>query len=394
MQTTFILSHMYRSNLIVSILALTFFILSFSAKAENLALKNPYIVIDASSGDILEGQNINDRWYPASLTKLMTAYVTFKAIKAGDIEAGSPVVISNAARKQPPSKMGYKKGVQLRIDTALKIIIIKSANDVSHALAEAVAGNLKNFVARMNSEARRLGMTNTQFANSSGLHSANQYSSARDMALLSAQILKEFPQYAYMFEAAAIKTPVKTHYSYNLLLERFKGANGMKTGFVCASGYNLVGSAKRNGRSLITVVMGTSSQTERAVSAAHLLNTGFQNASSNIGNIYNSVTRGGNPKNMRPILCTEKARSSRYDPGAGQAKIKSSHLHPRQVSSKILNITTGGIDGPVSAASFVSIRQIPIPTKRPQKILNVGKVVLKTIGNAATGQIPLPTKRP
>jgi len=206
---------MYRSNLIVSILALVFFILPLGAKAEKLTLKNPYIVIDARSGDILAGQQINDRWYPASLTKLMTAYVTFRAIKAGNIEAGSPVVISNAARKQPPSRMGYKKGIRLRIDTALKIIIIKSANDVSHALGEAVAGNLNNFVARMNEEAKRLGMINTRFANSNGLHSANQYSSARDMALLSAQILKEFPQYAYMFEAAAIKTPVKTHYSYN-----------------------------------------------------------------------------------------------------------------------------------------------------------------------------------
>lgn len=394
MQTTFIISHMYRSNLIVSILAVVFFILPITAKAEKLNLKNPYIVIDVSSGDVLAGQNINDRWYPASLTKLMTAYVTFRAIKSGDIEAGSPVVISNAARRQPPSKMGYKKGVRLRIDTALKIIIIKSANDVSHALGEAVAGNLKNFVARMNLEAKRLGMTNTQFTNSNGLHNANQYSSARDMALLSAQILKEFPQYTYMFEAAAIKTPVKTHYSYNLLLERFKGANGMKTGFVCASGYNLVGSATRNGHNLVAVVMGTSSQTERAVSAAHLLNTGFQNTSSNIGNIYNSVTRGDNPKNMRPILCTEKARNSRYDPGAGQAKISSSHLHPRQVSSKILNISTGGIDGPVSAASFINIGRIPVPQKHPQKAINVGNIILETIGNAATGKIPLPTKRP
>lgn len=387
-------SLMYRANLIVSILALVFFVLPFSAKAEKLALQNPYIVIDAGSGDILAGQNINDRWYPASLTKLMTAYVTFRAIKAGKIEAGSPVVISDAARKQPPSKMGYAQGVRLRIDTALKIIIIKSANDVSHALGEAVAGNLKNFVAQMNSEAKRLGMINTQFTNSNGLHSANQVSSARDMALLSAQILKEFPQYAYMFEAAAIKTPAKTHYSYNLLLERFKGANGMKTGFVCASGYNLVGSATRNGRSLIAVVMGTSSQKERAVSAAHLLETAFQNSTAQNGNIYSTPTNGKQPKNMRPILCTEQARTTRYDPGAGDAVISSVHLHPRQLSSNILNITTGGIDGPSSSASSINIGNIPIPTKRPQSALNVGNIVLETIGNPATGNIPRPTKRP
>lgn len=197
-----------------------------------------------------------------------------------------------------------------------------------------------------------------------------------------------------MFEAAAIKTPGKTHYSYNLLLERFKGANGMKTGFVCASGYNLVGSATRNGRSLIAVVMGTASQTERAVSAAQLLEAGFQNTGSRIGNIYSAASQGNKPKNMRPVLCTEQARSSRYDPGAGQAKINSPHLHPRIISSKILNITTGGIDGPASAASFANIREIPIPTKRPKNLLNVGPIVLETIGSAATGNIPLPTKRP
>jgi len=386
---------MYRSQIIVSILTILFFSIASQAAAEKLTTKNPYIVIDAKTGNILASQNANDRWYPASLTKLMTAYVTFRAIKSGEIEAGSPVTISNAARKQPPSKMGYKKGVQLRIDTALKIIIIKSANDVSHALGEAVAGNLKNFVARMNKEAIRLGMSNTQFANSNGLHSTNQYSSAHDMALLSAQILKEFPQYAYMFEAAAIKTPAKTHYSYNLLLERFEGANGMKTGFVCASGYNLSGSATRNGRTLIAVVMGTSSQTERAVSAAHLLEKAFQNKHDNQGNIYTSNTpRGANPKNMRPILCTEAARNARYDPGAGQAKIKSAFLYPRRISNKILNVTTGGIDAAPSTASFANIGKIPVPTKRPNDQLNVGNIVLKTIGSATTGKIPLPTKRP
>ncbi len=386
---------MYRSKLILSMLVVVLFALPTLAKAETLAIKTPYIVIDIKTGEILAQQKANDRWYPASLTKLMTAYVTFKAIQRNEIEAGSPVVISAAAQKQPPSKMGYKKGVKLRIDTALKIIIIKSANDVSHALGEAVAGNLKAFVVRMNQEAKRLGMSNTQFTNSNGLHNANQYSSARDMALLSAQILKEFPQYAYMYEAAAIKTPSKTHYSYNLLLERFKGANGMKTGFVCASGYNLVGSATRNERSLVAVLMGTSSQTQRAVSAAHLLDAGFKTHPSNQATIYNTnPIKGAKPKNMRPILCTQEARNSRYDPGAGKAKIKSTHLYARRISSKILSITTGGITATASAASYINIGKIPVPTKRPKTQLNVGNIVFKTIGSAATGEIPLPTKRP
>lgn len=396
----FIINTMYRSRLIVSMLVMLILMLPLQANAESLITKRPYIVVDAQSGEILASQKANDRWHPASLTKLMTAYVTFRAIKTGEIQQGSPVTISAASTKQPPSRMGYKRGIKLRIDTALEIIIIKSANDVSHALGEAVAGNLKAFVSRMNREAQRLGMVNTRFTNSNGLHNKNQYSSARDMALLSAQILKEFPQYAYMFASVGIKTPVKTHYTYNLLLERFRGANGMKTGFVCASGYNMVGSAKRNNRTLIAVVLGTSSQTNRALSAAHLLETGFNGAysSSSNGNIYNKVSRGANPVNMRPILCTKKVRSTRYDPGAGQAKIKSAHLNARSISNKIINIQTGGVNAPASTAASKSALtingEIPIPTKRPNTGLPVGQIILETIGSPSTGKLALPKPRP
>lgn len=382
----------------VSRVVLSMFILGLftqMATAQNISTKNPYILIDVASGDILAEQKSNDRWYPASLTKLMTAYVTFRAIKAGEIEEGSPVVISAAARRQPPSRMGYKEGVRLRIDAALKIIIIKSANDVSLALGEAVAGSLSAFVERMNAEARRLGMVNTRFRNSNGLHNEAQYSSARDMALLSAQILREFPQYAYMFEAAAIKTPSATHFSYNLLLERFTGANGMKTGFVCASGYNMSASATRNGRTLVAVVLGTDSQTDRAVTAAQLLEKGFK-SNSGLGNIFtNPAIKGANPVNMRPVLCTEQARATQYNPGAGQARINSPFLNPRSPSSKILDVRTGGITAQLAKASGLEIAsRIPVPTPRPDKILDVGHVILKPLHTPSSGNLAIPTQRP
>jgi len=390
---------MYRSNLIFSILTLLIFIQPHMLAAQTDLSGSPYILVDADSGAILTEQDADHRWYPASLTKLMTAYVTFRAIAANEIEEGSPVVISSSARKQPPSRMGYKQGVKLRIDNALKIIIVKSANDVSHALAEAVAGNVDNFVSRMNAEAARLGMVNTKFANPHGLHSTRQYSSARDMALLSAQLLREFPQYAYMFEAVAIETPVRKHYSYNLLLERFSGANGMKTGFVCASGYNMSGSAKRNGKTLIAVVMGTSSQTERAIVTARLLQAGFDNNENSVGNIFSGQASIGNPpKNMRPVLCTEEARNNRYDPGAGQAVIKSEYLGARQTSSNILPVKSGGITGAPSAAALAKLLTVegpvPVPSRRPDYDLEVGEIILETIGAASTGNIALPTPRP
>lgn len=382
----------------VSRVVLSMFILGLftqMAIAQDISTKNPYILIDVASGNILAEQKSNDRWYPASLTKLMTAYVTFRAIKAGEIEEGSPVVISAAARRQPPSRMGYKEGVRLRIDAALKIIIIKSANDVSLALGEAVAGSLSAFVERMNVEAKRLGMVNTRFRNSNGLHNEAQYSSARDMALLSAQILREFPQYAYMFEAAAIKTPSTTHFSYNLLLERFTGANGMKTGFVCASGYNMSASATRNGRTLVAVVLGTDSQTDRAVTAAQLLEKGFK-SNSGLGNIFtNPAIKGANPVNMRPVLCTEQARATQYNPGAGQARINSPFLNPRSPSSKILDVRTGGITAQPAKASGLEIAsRIPVPTPRPDKILDVGHVILKPLHTPSSGNLAIPTQRP
>ena len=355
-------------------------------------------MVDVSNKEILSESKMNDRWYPASLTKLMTAYVTFRSIQNGELEEGSPVTISLESTRQPPSKMGYKIGVQLRVDTALKIIIIKSANDVSHALAEAVSGSLDAFVEEMNSEARRLGMTNTNFVNSNGLHNPRQYTSARDMAALSAQILQEFPEYAYMFETAAIKTSSKTHYSYNLLLERFPGTTGMKTGFVCASGYNMVASAKRKGRSLIAVVLGRSSQKDRAVSAAKLLETGFKGSGNQVQPLNIQAPSGANPVNMRPALCTEQARRNRYDPAAGQAKLDSPHLKPRIISSKILTISTGGIDAPPSNAylskKYAFAGKPPVPSRRPQYDPASGKITLLPLGIASSGAVPLPTPRP
>lgn len=382
---------MYRSFLTVSML-----IVAALIALPTFAQDKPYIVIDAETGEVLAENEPHHRWYPASLTKLMTAYVTFRAIKAGEVTAGSPVFISDAAARRPPSKMGYKRGVQLRIDTALKIIIIKSANDVSHALAEAVSGSVESFVERMNSEARRLGMINTQFANASGLYNRSQFSSARDMALLSQQILNEFPEHSYLFSAVGIQTPVRIHYSYNLLIERFSGTTGMKTGFVCAAGYNMVASAKRSGRHLIAVVLGRDSQTDRAVAAARLITESA--GSSGIYSVHSSASRGTDPVNMRPILCTQQARESRYDPVSGTAVIDSPFLKPKGSDGAILPVNTGGVDSSPSEAWINRNLKFngtpPVPIRRPNYDPALGRIVLAAIGEPANGTIPIPTPRP
>ncbi len=361
--------------------------------------QNPYLVIDVSDGSIISANREFDRWYPASLTKLMTAYVTMKAVSNGELNIGSPVRISKRARNMPPSRMGYKTGTLLRVDTALKILIVKSANDVAVALAESVAGSVEQFVERMNHAAISLGLTESHFSNPNGLHSSRQYSSARDLAVLSRRLLLDFPEYSHWFAISAIRTSDKTHYSYNLLLERFDGANGMKTGFICASGYNMVASAKRGTRQLIAIILGEKSQTHRAVLAARLLNEAFASPELLIGNILTSGNKkGAEPQNQRPLLCSPKAIKARYEPGPGSAVIDSPHLNKRKISRQPTGIQTGGVDSEPSKAYAglfnASQPNVAIPTKRPHYVPVNPVLAQKQPDNSPAGPIPVPILRP
>lgn len=361
----------------------------------------PSIVIDRQSGAVLVEDHPFARWYPASLTKLMTVYVTLRAMAAGELAPGSPVIISRNAANQPPSRLGLKPGTRLRFDNAIPILIIKSANDVAVAVAESVAGSVPTFVERMNAEARRLGMNDSHFANPSGLHAADNFASARDMALLARQILAEFPQYGEVFAAPAIRLGDEIDHSYNLLLGRFEGADGMKTGFVCASGYNFVASATRNGRQLIAVVLGQFSQTDRAVEAAKLLLTGFERDG---GTPIDGFVRSGppvEPVSQRGRICSESATRQRYDPGAGQAVIDSPLLRTGLPMHEPVVVALGGIDadpGDAWLAANLSLRgSIPVPAKRPQYPVetvarDLGDGILKPQRGA--GAIPVPSPRP
>ncbi len=359
-----------------------------------------HVLVDAATGDILSANGAADRWHPASLTKMMTAYVTFEALAAGQVQAGSPVRISQAARAQTGSRMGYRTGTVLRVDTALKIVIVRSANDVAVALAEAVAGTRSAFVKRMNETARRLAMADTAFVNAHGLHAADQVTSARDMTILARRILLDFPQYAAWFAIPALRSGENVHYSYNLLLERFAGADGMKTGFVCASGYNMVASARRDGRRLVAVVLGAASQTERAVLAARLLSEGFAGGLAPIGNLSGPASPGSDvPANLRPVLCTQAARAARYEPAAGQAVIRSPHLSERAITREPEPIAAGGVDAPASAAfenrlATPSIESVPIPSPRPRYQPPEPIDAEFLAAQAERGAIPVPTRRP
>ncbi len=239
------------------------------------AQAQPSLLFDVKTGEVLQHQEAFRRWYPASLTKLMTAYVAFRAIDAGELTLQSPIRMTRHAATMPPAKMGFKAGSVLTLDNALKSIMVKSANDVAMAVGENVGGSQEAFAARMNAESRRLGMVGSHWVNPNGLFDPEQYTTAHDLALLVRAIRTEYPQYAPYFNIDGIvvgKTVIKT---FNTLMGKFPGADGMKTGFVCPSGFNIIGSATRNGRTLAAVVLGESSPQVRAEHAAELLTAGF-----------------------------------------------------------------------------------------------------------------------
>lgn len=267
------------------------------------------ITVDAGTGEILSQEDPFQRWYPASTTKLMTAYVAFRMLESGQVTLDTPIRITALAAKQPPSKMGYKVGSELTLDNALKIMMVKSANDVAMAVGETLGGSSDKFADLMNAEAKRIGMTGSHFVNPNGLHSDDHYTTARDMAVLTLRLRREFPQYAHYFDIEAIDYGgKKLQPNLNALIGRFQGADGMKTGFVCPSGYNLIGSATRDGRTIITVVFGELKLTTRATKAAELLAKGF--VTHGTGATIDTLQPYGAPTrdvavNMRPSVCSK-----------------------------------------------------------------------------------------
>src|SRR5690242_1847609 len=274
----------------------------------NVAHSEARLVIEADTGKVLEAENANVPWYPASVTKLMTAYVTLQAVKDGKLTLDTLLTVSPTAASQSPSKMGFRPGTQLTVDNALKMMMVKSANDMAVVLAEGVGGSIDGFSVMMNDTARKLGMTQTSYVNPNGLPADGQITSARDLGILARSFLRDLPEYEYFVHIPAIRFGKRVTGNFNKLIGRYPGADGFKTGFICASGYNLVASATRNGRRLIAVVLGSSSGTARAVKAAQLLERGFSQDNltwlrPSLGTVDNLVPVDASPPNLRDEMC-------------------------------------------------------------------------------------------
>src|SRR5690242_14126450 len=267
-----------------------------------------YILVDADSGKVLRAENAAYPWYPASLSKLMTLYVTLSAIRDNRITFDTLFTVSRNAWSQSPTKMGFPIGTQVTVDNALKMLMVKSANDMAVLLAEGLDGSIDKFAEEMTLTAQSLGMTESNFVNPNGLPADEQISSARDLAILARALIKQFPQYSFYWHVPAIKYGRRVVRNYNPLLGRFPGADGMKTGFICASGFNLVATATRDNKRLIAVVLGAPSGAARAVKAAALLESGFQQnplawLTPSLGTVDELKAINIDPPNLKDQVC-------------------------------------------------------------------------------------------
>jgi len=333
------------------------------------------LLLEVQSGKVLHAENATYPWYPASLTKLMTSYVTLRAVKNGRIKLDTLITVSSVAAAQQPSKMGFPVGTRLTVDDALKMLLVKSANDLAVVLAEGVAGSVEKFAVQMNATALRLGMTQSNFVNPNGLPNDAQVTSARDMGILARALIREFPEYNDYWSIPAIKFGRRVMRNYNRLIGRYPGIDGMKTGFTCASGYNLVASATRNGRRLIAVVLGAPSSRVRTYKAAQLLEKGFSGSllswlTPSLGTVHALTPIKAAPADLQEQICGGRrkhraAADNDEDEEIGNAKVEAgspfavmlSHLHTPE------NNLAAILDAPPAPAVPIVVHVIAPPKK-------------------------------
>ena len=351
------------------------------------------LVVEADTGKVLQADNATMPWYPASVTKIMTAYVTLKAVKEGRLSLDTVLTVSPVAASQSPSKMGFRPGIQVTVDNALKMMMVKSANDMAVVLAEGVGGSVDGFSGMMNQTAQKLGMTQTSYVNPNGLPADGQITSARDLAILARAVIRDLPEYEYFMHIPSIRYGRRVTHNFNKLIGRYPGADGFKTGFICASGYNLVASATRNGKRLIAVVLGASSGQARAVRAAQLLERGFGGGlgwlKPALGTVDNLVPIDATPPNLRDEMCNGKRKRPATDEDAETVAANGS------VGESAVTFFTAGLQPPLAkpsemmAAAPEASEPIPVYTG-PTK---TGTALIAAVAAEAEKQTPPKRKK-
>lgn len=283
------------------------------AHAGHAAADNPRyaaFVVDETTGEVLHARRADDARYPASLTKMMTLYMLFEALERGDVTMSTEMTVSRHAAGQSPSVLGVESGDTITVETAIRALIIRSANDIAVVVGEHLAGTESAFATRMTSRARELGLTRTTFRNASGLPNSRQMTTARDMARLSIALHRDFPQYFHYFRERSFVHNGRTWRSHNNLVGRVNGVDGMKTGYIRASGFNIAVTAERNGHRIVTVVMGGPSAASRDNHAEELVNAAFRSFErrEQILMAANDIAPRMNPIRMQDQIAVEIAQ--------------------------------------------------------------------------------------
>jgi len=312
------------------------------------------IVIDADSGMVLEAKRADRRLYPASLSKMMTLYLLFEALDEGRVTLATRMRVSRRAAGQPKSKLGVKAGSTITVHQAIQALIVRSANDVATVIAEALGGEEWKFAALMTRKARELGMRRTSFRNASGLPNRRQITTARDMATLARAMYRDFPHHYHYFATRSFRYKGKTYQTYNHLLTRYPGADGLKTGYIRASGFNLAFSAERGGKRLIGVVLGGGTPGSRDRAMARLLDQGF-------ARVRRAYAKLPPPPPTKPILVAEGDWAVQVgafgDLGSALAALRATRVFvpPSVALAKAMVVPAEQGDGGLFRARFVGV---------------------------------------
>lgn len=296
------------------------------------------IVMDADTGAVLYQANADARHYPASLTKVMSLFLVFDALKAGKLTMDSRIKISHRAARQPASRLGIPAGGSITVRDAIMAMIVKSANDVATAVGEHLGGTERKFSDLMNRKAQSIGMENSSFRNASGLPNRRQLVTARDYALMVRALQKQHPDFYKLFSARSFTWEGRKHDNHNRLLDRYEGADGVKTGYIRASGFNLAASAARAGKRLIGVVMGTRSPRARDLHMMGLLERGFEKATNGRHIAYDYDRNLAIQRNTRPVAASKKVERAR----GARGRIRLARLTPPRRPASLAHNTGEG----------------------------------------------------
>ena len=324
------------------------------------AMAAPYAayVIDARTGKVIHSRNADTRLHPASLTKMMTLYVAFQAIERGEISLDTKVTISKKAAAQPPSKLGLRPGQKIALRYLIRAAAVKSANDAATAIGEAISGSEAKYARRMNRTAKQLGMTRTTFKNMHGLTEAGHLSTARDMTTMGRHLLYDYPQYYNLFSRVTADAGVrKVSHTNRRFLASYKGADGIKTGYTRAAGFNLTASAERGNERIIVTVFGGKSTATRNAKVAELMDLGFRrapssaplrkpskpnyvdvepNTSSDVNSVVAGSTAGGKGKTIRLSGAVKSSKRPQKRPGA-EAPVLVAEVKPAETTTPVSN---------------------------------------------------------